>query len=434
MNKRPPKAIVYNTEGMPYQDRFQESRKPKVYLSAGYGAGKTFSLVMKGFMLMNENRGMPGGILCPTIKMYKRDVYPTIVGICKENGIRYKYNKGDLCWFFPQTGSTIYIYHAEDDGLSIKGANLAWGLINEVTLCSELAYKAMIGRLRLKSATLLQLAMSGTPEEFNWAYEYFIENPRADTDLIFGNSRLNPHNHNDYIKNLEASYDVRMQEQYIDGKFVNLKGGRAAYAFDRHAHIRQGVERVRGLPVRVSLDFNVSPMAATLWNIVPQGVDDSLPPIRAFDEICIEDNADTQDLCDILKERIGVDYEDDLSDQVYVYPDPAGRSRSTHKKNTSDFTILKENGFVTLKYKSAISVRDCLNALNNQFDKGNIVINSRCRNFIADLEQCTLKKDTFEIEKKNPKRTHWLDGAKNFLEYEFPVKSKKSKFRQERYR
>ena len=28
--------------------------------------------------------------------------------------------------------------------------------------------------------------MSGTPEGFNWSYDYFVEDPRQDTDLIFG--------------------------------------------------------------------------------------------------------------------------------------------------------------------------------------------------------------------------------------------------------
>ncbi len=426
------KQILYDMETMPYQGQFQNSTKPKVYLSGGYGSGKTYSLVMKMFWLMDQNRGLAGGILCPTTKMYKRDVYPTIVEICRENGIRYKYNKSDLVWFFPDAGATVYVFHGEDDGASIRGPNLAWGLINEVTICTEKTFKAFLARVRQKRARFLQVAMSGTPEEFNWAYEYFIENPREDTELIFGNSRQNVYNHEDYIALLEASYDKLMQEQYIDGKYVNLKGGRAAYAFDRQLHTRPDVKRIPGLPVRVSLDFNVAPMAATLWNIVPKGYDGG-PMVRAFDEICLQ-NSNTYELCDALEEKIGRDSDGEFTDEVYVYPDPAGRARSTKSRNTSDFDILKEAGFTDLRYHSTISVRDCLNALNNMFDKDEVVLNSKkCRQTIADYEQCVLKKDVFEIDKKNLKRSHWLDGSKNFIQYEFPVK-KRTGFRTERTR
>lgn len=433
---RAKKEISYDTTGMPYQDQFHESRDPKVYLSAGYGAGKTFSLCMKGFQLMEWNPCVAGGILCPTIKMYKRDVYPTIISICRENGIRYKYNKSDQLWFFPDSQSTMYVFHSEDEGASIKGPNLGWMLVNEVTMVSELAFKAALARVRLKTAKVLQIAMSGTPEGFNWTYEYFIENPREDTRLIFGNSRLNHYNHASYINNLETSYDALMQEQYIDGRFVNLRGKRAAWAFDRMRHTAPDVERERGKPIFISLDFNVAPMAATLFNLVPNDWDSrSGYPIaqqfRGFDEVCL-DNSNTYELCEVLREKIGLNEHGELSDEVFVYPDPAGRARSSKSRNMSDFDILREHGFLELRYKSVISVRDCLNALNNVFSKDAIVLNSRkCKNAIADLEQCVLKNDRFELDKSNGRRTHWLDGMKNFIEYECPSK-KRASFREER--
>ena len=88
------------------QRQFHFSKKPKVYLSAGYGFGKTYSLCMKMFWLMNFNHGLAGGILCPTIKMFKRDVLPTIRDICIGNGIIYEFNKSDSIFYFPLTKST----------------------------------------------------------------------------------------------------------------------------------------------------------------------------------------------------------------------------------------------------------------------------------------------------------------------------------------
>jgi hypothetical protein len=176
------KKIHY--EMLPYQREFHESVKPKAYLSCGYGGGKTYSLVMKCFRLMNENPGLSGGILSPTLQMYKKDIVPTVQEICAANSIRYRYNKSESVWTFPNTGSKVYAFHSEDEGRSIRGPNLAWGAINEVTLCSREAFLAFIARIRLKKAGRLQTVMSGTPEGFNWAYEYFVERPRSDTDFI----------------------------------------------------------------------------------------------------------------------------------------------------------------------------------------------------------------------------------------------------------
>lgn len=419
------RKIKYDTEGMPYQREFQDARDPKVYMSGGFGSGKTYALIMKMFWLMNINRRCPGGILAPSYKMYKRDVVPTIKDICRENGIRYKYHKSDMVWAFPDTASLAYAFTAEDED-SIKGPNLAWFVINEVTECSKLAVMMAIARVRLKKAILLQIAMSGTPDGFNWAYDYFIEKPRKDTKLIYADTRLNRHVADAYVGLLEESYDPLMQEQFIKGLFVNMKGKRAAWAFDRFRHTTTGIQKAQGLPVWVTMDFNVSPMAATLWNRIPLGMDENSPVLlRAFDEICIE-SSNTYEMCDELIEKL------DDGDDVTVYPDPAGRARSTKSMNISDLDILKEAGFRNLKYKLTLSVKDCLNSLNRLYARDALLIDrEKCPQTVADMEQCILKGD-FTIDKSNEKRTHWLDGTKNMADYEFAIR--RPSFREERIR
>lgn len=359
---------------------------------------------------MNENQSTSGGILCPTIKMFKKDVLPTIREICLDNGIQYEFNKSDSVFYFPLTNSTVYVFHSEDDGQSIRGPNLSFMLINEITLVSKPAFDAAIARVRVKSAGLLQVAMSGTPEGIsNWAYEYFIENPRDDTDLIFGNTRSNIYIHGSYINTLEQSYDSKMIESYIDGKFVNLTGNRAAWAFDRFKHLDPNIKKRDECQTWVSVDFNITPLAATLWNRLPIT---HVHQLEAYDEICLE-SSNTYKLADVIKEKVGTN--------VVLYPDPAGKAGST-KSHFSDIDILRQAGFAQIKYKSHIaSVRDALNATNNLFEKDRIKIHPKCKNLIADLEQCVIKDLSFEIDKSNSRRTHWLDGLKNMVEYEFSI-------------
>ena len=413
------KTIKYNM--LAHQKPFHESVASKVYLSSGYGSGKTHSLCMKILKTANINRGLPGGILSPDLKMFKRDVLPTLREITQENDIPFKFRTQDSTVILPDIGVEAFVFHDEDKGASIRGPNLAWMAINEVTLISKEGFLAAIARVRRKDAKLLQTFMSGTPESFNWAYEYFIENPREDTDLIYGSSKDNIYVHESYFDMLEGSYDELMRQQYIDGKFVNLIGKRALWAFDRFKHVNKEIERNDDMPIWISLDFNLNPMAATFWNVYPVS---SKVRLKAFDEICLN-TSNTEEMAQAIYQKL-------KTKDVTIYPDPAGNSGSTKaSKGRTDITILKDAGFKDIKYKNSIrSVRDCLNAFNNMLSKGQIELSHRCRNLIADAEQCTLRNDSVNLDKSNPMRTHWLDGAKDMIDYEFPIRAMSGTWRE----
>jgi len=153
-----PIKIRYNP--LPTQTKFHQSKSSKVALVAGYGFGKTHSLVMHHFKLANLNRGCQMGILCPTLKMAKRDVMPTFQDICRQNKILHDYNKSDFSIYLPQTKTKTWILHGEDDGQSIRGPNLAAVLVNEFTLINEQTYLAAIARIRDPKAKLRQLALN----------------------------------------------------------------------------------------------------------------------------------------------------------------------------------------------------------------------------------------------------------------------------------
>lgn len=382
-------------------------------LFGGYGSGKTYALVMKLLKLAALNRGYPGGILSPTNMMFKRDVEPTFGAILDKAEISYKYLSSKGLIRIPKLACVMYVFHSEDDGLSIRGPNLAYGGVNEITLCSEKAFKAFLARIRVKDAKLRQVAGVGTPEGFNWTYNMFVADPRKDADIYFGDMRLNPFVADEYAQMLVDSYDDIMVQQYVGGKFVNTTNGAALYKFSRQVHTGK-VERDRSRPVWVSLDFNVRPMSATLWNAYP---DDKGIKLRAFDEVCIM-GSDSYELGDVLREKIG------NIETAVLFPDGIGGSqdRTSAKNNISDIEILESKGFKDIRYKTSLSVRDCLNAANAFVGKGHILLDKdNCRETIKDFEQCTLKPGTHSIDKKDLMRSHWLDGFKNMIDYEFPI-------------
>lgn len=402
--------IVYNPNKK--QRKFHFSDSPIVLLLGGKGSGKTYSLGHKTFQLAGYNSGLDGGMLCPTLKMFKRDVLPTMKYLSKENKIPMKFHKTDFYFEFYESNNKCYVFHSEDDGESIAGPNLAWGVINEVTLCSYLAYAEFRSRMRDKRAALMQIGMSGTPEQFEWVHETIIE--PGINDVIYCSTYDNKENLNPaYITMLEQTYDEAMQQAYIHGKIVMFKGKRAAWSFDRERNVTNEDIDTEGRQLCVSLDFNVDPMVATIWVRVPErGI-----KFWAIDEIILR-NSNTPEMCDVLKERYGTD--------LIIYPDPAGNARST-KGYKTDMDVIRDKGFEDIRYRRKVrSVRGSMLALNKGFEKGEVVVHPRCKHFIKDCEQVIWADSGTEFDKSNPARTHSLDGAKNMYDYEYPIASQEA--------
>jgi len=417
----------------PTQEEFFTSSAFLLLMLGGKGSGKSHVSVVKAIQLAGINRGIDGGLLCPTLKMFKRDVLPLIKKICRKNRIPYHYKKSESEIYFPRSKNTIYIFHSEDDGESIAGPNLGWGVINEVTLCSYLAYAEFRSRIRVEGAKLPQLAMSGTPEDLAWVHEEFFEKEHSDFECLQISTRENKHNGPWYIKLLQETYDEQRQKAYIDGTLVVFNGRAAAWAFKKDKHVKS--YDFEPTEIWVSLDFNVAPLAATIWYIPPTSKEFKFK-MYAKKSLKIADDATTQKFCDLLWEtltELGFAKPVRKSDgtetwkllkPLAIFPDPAGDNRST-RSHLSDIQILEDNGFDDIRYKKRItSVKDCLNSMNNLFDKGDIVINDdpkECKDLLTDLQRCKIKEDAFELDKSDLKRTHWLDGLKNMCDYEYPV-------------
>ena len=59
--------------------------------------------------------------------------------------------------------------------------------------------------------------------------------------------------------------------------------------------------------------------------------------------------------------------------------------------------------------------------MNNNLNKGNLVIDPKCTNLIKDLEQVVNKEGTRDIDKTNKNLTHLTDALGYAVDYEFPT-------------
>ena len=181
-------------------------------------------------------------------------------------------------------------------------------------------------------------------------------------------------------------------------------GNRAAYNFDRQIHVKQTDQRTNRLAW--GIDFNVDYMSAVL-------IMEFTNSIHYLNEIRLT-NSNTEEMAKEMKK---------IAPNIPVYPDAAGRSRST-TSNRSDHQILKDHSFYIIAKKANPPVIDRLNALNRMLKDANgkvrMTVDPKCIYLIKDLEQVQRTRDG-KIDKSDIKLTHMMDACSYYISYKYPV-------------
>lgn len=408
----------------PHQKEFFNDRASKLlHLSTGFGGGKTFVLCHKILQLSKSNYPFSGGLVCPDYQEFKKDVLPEMEGILDKADIPFKYHGTDHYFQVPWTPGKIYVASADK---KIRGPNWAYAGINEVTLISLLRYKEIIGRVRIKGAKQPQIISVGTPEGFaSEYYEYFIENPPKNHRLrmLYGTTDANLENlAEDYIGTLEDAYDSKMIEAYRKGLWVNMTGNLFYYSYNPAINEDMKLMPDAQAPFLCSMDFNVDPFCATLWQY--DGY-----KIYGVDQVELKggDGYDTKKMIQALVSR---GYR---PQNTVIYPDPAGRQRST--KGKPDIQVLKEAGYNVQVRSVAPSFRARQLNVNNLLDKGRIVIHPvKCKGIRKDFQGVEQDILTQEKNKDNPNLTHFSDGLDYMCDILFPFSGKAKQSRMEKLR
>lgn len=393
-------------------------------LIGGYGSGKTFGLVHKVIRLSWLNRPYRGGIVAPSIPEYKKDVLPVFDQIIEENNLTelVHYHKTDKVWTMPW-GAKIEVATAEK---RIRGPNWAFAGINEATLITRERFMEVLGRVRVKGARFPQIALSGTPEGLaHYVYEDFVDKPIPNSRVIYGDTRANAANLDPtYIPTMEAAYDPVILQAYMRGMFVNLTGNLFYYSYDPVRNHDRTLEPDHDKDFLVSLDFNVDPMCATVWQHTGKRID-GMMQIAAVDQVelrpqdAVGHASLTDAMCAALKAR---GYTPDITT---IYPDPAGKARST--SGNPDIVILRRAGYDKIKYRNAApQFRKRQLCVNNLLAKGLVLINpDKCPGIKRDFEAVEQDPTDFSKIKDNPKLTHHSDGFDYLADIEYPLSGAK---------
>lgn len=393
---------------LPSQQRFHDSTARFKGFSGPIGSGKSQALCQEAIRLSYQNPGRAGLLGAPTFPMLRDSTLASLTEILERNQIPFEWNKGDNILTMKDSGSRILL-RPVDDFDRLRGTNLAWFGLDELTYTQEGAWLRLEGRLRDPKATRRCGFAVWTPKGFDWVYRKFIAHPVEGYEAILAKpyeNRFLLDEVPDFYDRLRASYDENFFRQEVMGDYLNVRGGLVYSSFDRKRNVKD-LEPAHRLPLLWALDFNVDP----LCSLVAQKVKDE---VRVLDEIVLR-RATTEQLCEEFVQRFG-----NPSGGVDVYGDASGSAMHTSSDST-DYGVIRDffraRG-VRVRFrvpKSNPSVRDRVVTVNgklrNAADEVSMFVSPKCKELIDDFEQVSYEEDSTQIDKtKDRRRTHSSDA------------------------
>jgi hypothetical protein len=398
--------IAYNP--LPSQRAFHELKTRFKGFSGPIGSGKSQALCHEAIRLSYQNPGRLGLLGAPTYPMLRDATQATLLEILDGNGIPYEHNKAENTLVMKDTRSKV-LFRPVDEFERLRGTNLAWFGLDELTYTQEAAWQRLEGRLRDPKAQQLCGFAVWTPKGHDWVYRKFLADPKKAYAAVVAQpfeNRFLLERIPDFYERLKDSYDEKFYNQEVLGTYLNLTGGTVYTSFSREEHLAD-LEVNPFQQLLWTLDFNVDPMSS----LVAQIVDGT---VRVLDEIVLR-NGTTHQACAEFLER----YPKHERGAV-IYGDASGYQQKT--TGGSDYEMIREyfrvHSAMRVQYRAPRSnpgVRERVNVLNSQLKsaagKIGLLIDRKCKELTADFEQVAYKADTYQIDKDRDRlRTHLSDA------------------------
>jgi len=430
--------IVYRNHCFPSQKMFYNLTETFSGLSGPVGTGKSVAVCMRSLMAAAENPGRTGLIGAPTFPMLRDITIRTMLEILHERKIPHKYSRSEYVLYLKRSGSTIK-FRSVQDYERLRGTNLAWFGLDEMTYCEEEAWMRLEARLRDPKAMRLSGFGVWTPKGYDWVYKRFIGPEKlANYRAVLANPdenvvvlRKNPQ----FYARMKASYDEKFYEQECLGLYLNVYSGRVYHSYEPALNdAEQGFSPMSDQGLLWGIDFNVDPMASVLCQSRPG------PILHVLDEIMLS-IATTEQMCARVVERAQPwlqlwrdAHGPNCPLPLRLYGDAAGNSRST-KASKTDYDLIGEFFRSRPEFKlinrvprKNPEVKDRVNSVNallhDASGRVRTFIDPRCKALRRDLLEVTWKQGAsgFELEKKKYKElTHISDALGYLIWDEHPI-------------
>lgn len=415
------RGIQYSPLGS--QRIFHDSAARFKGYSGSIGSGKSQALCQEAIRLSYLNPGRTGLIGAPTYPMLRDATVASLLAILEASQLPYEYNKSENVLTMSDTGSRM-LFRSLDEYERLRGTNLAWFGVDELTYTAEEAWLRLEGRLRDPQASRLCGFAVWTPKGHDWVYKRFLAQGASEHyEVVFARpfeNRFILDKIPDFYERLRSSYDEAFFRQEVMGEYLNVNSGLVYSSFDRKLHVGD-VRLEAGLPLLWALDFNVDPMCS----VVAQRQGNM---IVVADEIVLS-RASTYQACEEFWNRFR-----NHTGGVIVYGDASGQNQKT--SGTTDYQIVREFFARTpmrrVEYRvpnSNPAVRDRIQVVNAKLKSAagelHMRISPRCKGLIQDFEEVSYKPGSTIVDKeRDAKRTHLSDalGYLVWQEWKSPVR------------
>ena len=363
-----------------HQKRFITSGATHTGLVAGFGAGKSKAGTIKTVAKKMGHPGVNVAYYLPTYPLIKDIAVPDFKNFLAQIGCPYGYHKTDKEFTTP-FGKIIL--RSMDKPETIVGYEVGYSLVDEADTLPKKKMRDVFVKIVARNRAPLHdgspncIDLVSTPEGFEFMYEFFVKEKKANRRLVKGRTKDNPFLPEGYIGTLKEIYTPEELQAYLDGEFTNLASGSVYHKFNRERnHSDRGINK--GEVLHVGMDFNITKMSAVV-HVVESG--------RATAVAEITGAYDTADMAIALKERYA-------GHRVVVYPDASGNNRNT--AGVSDIQLLKKAGFTVRASTRNPSVRDRVTTLNASFLNANgetayYVNTHNCPQYAEALEKLAYK-------------------------------------------
>lgn len=407
---------------LPSQARFHESAARFRGFSGPIGSGKSQALCHEAIKLTYVNPGRFGLIGAPTYPMLRDTTQAAVLGALEENRIPFTLHKSENVLVMKDTRSRI-LFRSVDEYERLRGTNLAWFGVDELTYAPEEAWLRLEGRLRDPKAKRLAGFAVWTPKGHDWVYRRFVESKVEGYETIVAAPMENRHvleTIPDFYERLKHSYDERFYRQEVMGEYLSFHDGAVYHAFERAVHVGE-TERRPERPLYWALDFNVDPMCSVVAQLDGER-------LVVLDEIVIR-RASTWDACEEFTNR----YRGHRGGVTVMADASGGNARTTGSTDHEMIrTHMAKAGPARVSYrfgKKNPSVRDRVALVNARLRSAagevNIRVDPRCRELIKDFEQVGYKEGSSVIDKdRDRERTHLTDALGYLIWEEFGPKKR----------
>ena len=417
LNKQEPRWRDIGYSPLPSQARFHRLKTRFKGFSGPVGSGKSAALCQEAIRRAYQNPGRQGLLGAPTFPMLRDATQRSLIEILERTGVPYEINRSENYLLVGECNSKI-LFRSMEEYERLRGTNLAWFGLDELTYISEAAWVRLEARLRDPLANSLSGFAVWTPKGHDWVYRRFVEKRITGYGAVMAQPFENRHLLSavpDYYERLKHSYDAQFYEQEALGAYQETSKELVYSSFSKAANLRAVAVEDRE-PLLWTLDFNVDPMCS----LVAQR---SGSRLVVLDEIAIS-RASTEEACEEFVRRFP-----SHAAGVRITGDASGNHRQT--SGTTDYDMIRRffsrAGQRNVSYhvpasnpRVADRVRLVNGKLKNAAGEVELFLHERCKELIKDFLEVRYRDGTALIDKDgDPRRTHLSDALGYLIWQEF---------------